>query len=91
MLAGGKAAVVHRQLLEQLDIGGQADARVSAFDQVVAEQRFGRKPVAQHLVKRADIVNRLAVENRFQKQILLRVGDGPGVRIGAAWYRRKCA
>ena len=34
-------------------------------------------------MKRAHIVDRFAVENRFEKQILLRVGYGLRVRIGA--------
>ena len=82
MLPRGKTAVIHRELLEQLNVGGQPDARVRALDQVMAEQRCRRKPVPEDLVKRTDIVDCLTVKNRFQKQILLRIGNGPGIRVG---------
>ena len=49
-------------MFEQLDIARQTHAHVRAFNQVVAEQRVRRKPVAQNLVKRADVVDRLAVK-----------------------------
>ena len=92
MLALAVAGVVERQVLEQLDVAGQADADVRAFDQVVAEQRFRRESGCPAMVaERPHVVDRLAVKDRFAEQILLRVGDGLAVGIGAAWCRRRRA
>ena len=55
-----------------------------AFDQVVTQQCFGRKAIADGWPERLHIVNRLAVENRFSEQILLRVGNGLAIGIGSA-------
>ena len=84
MLALAVTHVVERKVLEQLDIAGQRHARVRPFNQVVAEQRFRRKAIADRGPERLHVVNRLAVENRFSEQILLRVGNGLAVGIGSA-------
>ncbi len=83
MLALAVTHVVERQVLEQLNIAGQRHARVRPFDQIVAEQRFRGKAVAERGAERLHVVNRLAVKDRFAEQILLRVGNGLAVGIGS--------
>ena len=41
---------------------------MGAFDQIVAEQRFGGKPVCQDRVERAHVVDGLAVKDGVEKQ-----------------------
>ena len=52
MLAAVVGAVVRGIVVDHLDIADQPGARVSAFDQVVAEQRVAREAMLQHLVQR---------------------------------------
>ena len=83
MLALAVAGVVERHVLEQLDVAGQADAHVGAFDQVVAEKSFGREAVADAIAERAHVVDGFAVEDGFTEEVLLGVGDGLAIGIGA--------
>src|SRR5207302_11503445 len=56
---------------------------VCSLDQVVAKQSFGRKTLSQNRMKCPDVIDRLAVKNRFSEEILLSVADGLAVWIGA--------
>src|ERR1700761_7669948 len=84
MLPPREGGVINWQVLENLDVAGQADADVCALDQVVTKQRLGRKSSSEHRMKRAHIVDRFAVKNAFEEQILLRVGHHAVVGVGAA-------
>ena len=88
MLALAEAGVVERHVFEQLDVGGETHAHMRAFDQVVAQQRFGRKAVAQAFVERGDVVDGFAVKDGFAEQFLLRVGNRLSVRIGPGGVRK---
>src|ERR1051325_3145322 len=54
-----------------------------AFNQVVAQQRFGWKTSPYGTVECRHIIDRLAVEYGFTEQVLLRIRYGASVRIGA--------
>src|SRR5207248_4279613 len=88
MLAGCEAAVIGRQVFEYFNIRGETDARVRSFDQIVAEQSFRWKSVAEDGVESVDIVDGLAMKDRFLKEVLLGVRNGAAVRIGAACTRK---
>jgi len=63
--------IVVRHVFEQLDIAGEAHTGVRAFNQVVTQQGFGREAVADSLAERSQVINGLAVEDGFSKQVLL--------------------
>ena len=65
MLALGEARIVEWHVLEQFDIGSQANACVRALDQIVAQQRLGGETVSHGIIEGGEIVDRFAVENRF--------------------------
>ena len=83
MLTLAVARVVERQVLEQFDVGRQTHAGVRALNQVVTEQGLRRKAIRQNAAERVHVVDRLAVKDGFSEQILLGVGNGLAVRIGA--------
>ena len=83
MLSRRKTCVIDRQLFKQFDIGCQAHARMGSFDQVVTEQRIDGKAVADNGMKGPDIIDRLAMKDSVEKEILLGVGNGLAVGVGA--------
>jgi hypothetical protein len=79
-----EAGIIQRQVFEQLNPAGQPYARVRSFDQVVAQQKLAGKAVAENGLERVQVVNRLAVEHPFAKEILLGIGNGVAIWIGPA-------
>ena len=78
-----KTGVIERHIFVQLDITCQPHAGVSAFNQIVAQQRLGGKTMAGALVKCLNVIDCLAMKKPFSKQILLRIGNRLAVRIGS--------
>jgi len=76
MLPAGVAQVTLRELIIELNITGQAHSDVSAFNQVMAQQPFFRKPPGQHSTEGAHIIDPLAMIGAFSGQILIDVGNG---------------
>ena len=83
MLAPVVGAVVRRIVVDDLDVAHQPGARVSALDQVVAEQRIAREAMLQHPAQGFDFVNALAGEDAFALQVLVNVGGGARVDVEA--------
>ena len=83
MLAQRRDVVARREVLDHLDVGGQAGAREDAFEQVVAEQRAFRHAPGQRRLEGIDVVDALAGERAFAEQVLVDVGYRRGVRIDA--------
>ena len=81
MLPAGKTGIIERNVFQQLDVRGQADPRVHSFNQVVAEQCFGRKAVAQDGLECLNVINRFAVVDSLIEVILLDVGHGTAVGV----------
>ena len=77
-------AVVRRVVVDKLDVGGQACARIGAFDQVVAQQGIARKAAVEHGVKRCNFIDSLAGKNALAKEILVGIGDGARINIESA-------
>ena len=59
MFAAVVGAVVRGIVLDNLDIAGQSRARVSAFDQIVAEQGVARETLIEHSMNGVDFVDAL--------------------------------
>src|SRR5688572_3287835 len=76
-------AVARRILLVQLDIAQQPGARITAFQQVVAENAVLRKASLERALERIDVIDALADERAFAEEILVRVGNGARVRVDA--------
>ncbi len=83
MLAPDEARIVERYVFQQLDIRSHGDPGIRALNQIVTEQGFGRKAIRKHGPERLSIVDRLAMKDAFAEQVLLHVGYGAAIRIGA--------
>ncbi len=88
MLTLTETRVIARQVLKQLDVAGEADAGVRAFDQIVTEQGLGRKTGFENRGESLNVVNRFAMKDGFAEQVLLRVGNRPAVGIGSRGVRK---
>ena len=83
MLSRGKCEVLRRVVVDQLDIGAQAGARVRTLEQIVTEQRILRHAIVERSIEGIDVVDALADVAAFVEQILIHVRDGRRVRIDA--------
>ena len=76
-------AVAGRIFLVQLHIAQQPRPRVAPFQKIVAEDPvLGKAPVECPL-ERIDIIDPLADERAFVKEVLVNVGDGARIRVDA--------
>ena len=82
-LAAGIAQVLRGIVVVDHDVGGEAGARVAAFDQVVGQQDVLGEPAVRRLFERVNVVDPLARETSFAVEVLVDVGDRGGVRIHA--------
>ena len=74
-------AVAGREILVHHHVAQQPRASVAAFDQIVAEYAILGKAPAQGLLECIDIVDALADEGSFAKDILVNIRDRARVRI----------
>src|SRR3954447_1086754 len=81
MSAAIVGAVMRRVVVNYFNIGDQSSARISALDQVMAEQRIAREAFLQNLTKRIDIVNPFAGKDALAIKILVNIGNRPRVDI----------
>src|SRR5215207_11333681 len=58
-----------------------------ALDQIVTQQRLFREASVKDAIERRNVIDGLAVENRFAKKILLRIRNCRAVGIGALRIR----
>ena len=75
--------VTRRVVLIQLHVADQSSARVTAFDQVVAEDPVVRHASRQCAFERIDVIDALADERALVEQVLVHVRHGTRVRIDA--------
>ena len=69
--------------LVQMHIAQQARTRIAAFEKIVAQDPVLRKAPAHRPFERIDIVDALADERAFAKQVLVHIRDGTRIRIDA--------
>src|SRR6202012_1728977 len=81
MVAAPVRRVMRRIVLDDFDIGRQSRAGISAFDQVVAEQRIAWKAPVEHRIKRCDLIDAFAGKDTFAVKILIGVGNCARVDI----------
>ena len=74
-------AVTGRVFLVQLHVAQQAGARITTFQQVVAEDAVLGKAPLERLFKGRHIIDSLADERAFLEQVLIDIGDGAGIGI----------
>ena len=55
----------------------------------MTEKRVFRKPIRQHLMEGFAVKDRLTVENPLAKKILVDIGNGRRIRIGARRIAKK--
>src|SRR6202012_872475 len=55
--------------------------RIRSLNQVVTEKRIVWEAPVQHTVQRIDLINSLAGEAAFAIQILIGIGDRPGIHV----------
>ena len=83
MLATGVGGVAGGVVVDDLDVGDEAGADVSALDEIVREQGVAGEAAVEHLVQDADVVDALAGEDAFAEEVLIDVRDGAGVDVEA--------
>ena len=88
MLPFAVAGVVVRELFEEVHVGGQSDAYVCSFDEVVTEQPLLREAPVEYFVKGTNIVNGLSMVDGFAEQVLIDVGNGLRIRVCPARVRK---
>ncbi len=76
-------AVARRVFLVQQHIAYQSGARVTTFQQIVAEDAVFGKAILERSLERIDLVDSLADEGAFTEQVLVDVGDGAGIGVDA--------
>ena len=81
MLPLAVAHIVVGKLFEKFHVRGQADTDMSAFDEIVTEQPLLGKTMCEYFVERSDIINALAVIDRFAKDVLVEIRNRLGVWI----------
>ena len=81
--------VILRELIKQFDIASQAHPDVSAFDQIMAQQRSIGKPARKHSIERAHIINTFTVIGTLSGKILIDVGNRAGIGVNADWIRKE--
>ena len=83
VLALGVAQVLLGKLVDELNVTGQPDTDMRAFDQVMAQQASFGKPPREHPAEGAHIVDALAVVGPFTREVLVDIGNRAGVRINS--------
>ena len=73
--------VARRVILEQAHVADQAGTRVAAFQQVMAQDLVLRETVLQRVLEGIDVVDALADERTFAKQVLVHVRHRACIRI----------
>ena len=81
MFAAIIGAVVRRIIFDHFDVGGQARARIGAFDEIMTEQSVAREATVEHLLHGIDFIDSFSRENAFAIQILIHIRDRARVDI----------
>src|SRR5947208_2092963 len=81
VLAAVVSAIVRWIIFDHFYVGRQPGASISAFDQIVAEQRIAWESTVQHAVNGFHFVDAFAGKAAFPVQVLVNVGNGPGVDV----------
>ena len=89
MLPPGVCQVVPRKLVKKLDIAGQADAHVSAFDQVMTQEPLLGESSRENPAEGVHVIDALAVVGAFTGEILVDIGYRPRVGVYSRPRRRK--
>ena len=76
-------AVAGWVLFIELHIAQQPRPRVASFQQIVTEDTVLGKAAVERPLERVHVVNALADERAFTKEVLIHIGDGAGIRIDA--------
>src|SRR5271156_3576424 len=87
MLPRGGDVVPRRKFLDQLNVRGQARARESSLEQIVAEQRVVGDAARERGLEDVNLVNPLAAVGAFVEQVLVNVGHGERIRIDSGGAR----
>ena len=74
-------------VFDDLDVAGQAGARVRAFDQVMTEQGIAREAPVEHAMHRIHFIDAFAGEDAFSVQVLIHVGNGARINIETGFSR----
>jgi hypothetical protein len=74
---------VRRKLLEQFDIADKSATRKAALEKIVTEDRVLRRPSSERCFESIDLVQSLAGEGAFAKEVLIDVRDLERVRVDA--------
>ena len=83
MRAASVGAVVWRELVEQLNVGGQGRSHMRPFEQIVAEDPSGGEAPRKDPVEHPRIVDTFSVIGSFSGEILVDIGNRRSVRVGA--------
>src|ERR1035438_3397396 len=83
MFAVAMRAVVRGIVIDELDVGGEADTGKGTLDQIVAEQGVARKSSIEHRMEGCHFIDSLAGEDTFVKQILVSVRNRACINIEA--------
>ncbi len=73
--------VAGREIFYDFDVGNETGSCKRALEQVMAEERVLGDSPAQRILEGIDVVNSLARERTFSKQILVDVGDRENIRV----------
>ena len=76
--------VVGWVIFVEQNIGGQADATMNAFKEVVTQKRVLWHPLGQRPFKGIDVINAFAHIDADAKEILINVRDGQRVEVKPA-------
>ena len=91
MLAAAVCAIVRWIVVDEFNISDLPCARISAFDQIVTEQRVARKSAIEHSMEGRNLINTFPGEDSFPEEILVCVGNGARVNIEASLAREDAA
>jgi len=81
VVAEGGDVVAGRELVYDLDIGGESGAGEDALEQIVTKERRVRHSAGESSLESVDVVDALAGIGAFAEQILVHVRDGGGVGV----------
>src|SRR5688572_18819949 len=76
-------AVARRIALIKLHVAEQARPRVTAFEQVVAQDTILRKPACEGLLECVYVVDAFAYVGAFAEEVLVNVGHRARIRVDA--------
>ncbi len=83
VLPRGVGEVAAGIVVDEVDVGDEAGARVEPFEQVVAEERVLRHAPGERGLERVDVVDALADVAALVKHVLVEIGHGRRVGIDA--------